>query len=63
MRRHPNGFYQDVRDLLPFRVSNTMIAYVKKGQRCNDTILLAIITADHNLQHQKIKIPKLYNEL
>jgi hypothetical protein len=61
-RRRPNGFYQMVFDLLPgVKFSRGLISMVKRGQRVNDMVLLAIITADHNLTHdkQKIKCPEL----
>jgi hypothetical protein len=48
----PNGFYQLVMDQMPgIRVSKSLIAMVKCGQRNNDAVLMAIIQADHILSN------------
>jgi len=48
MRRPPN-FYASVREQLGnIRVSQSTISMVKSGRRNNDTVLMAIIKADHH---------------
>ena len=51
-QRNPWGINKEVQRQIEGKIqySSSYISMVRKGQRKNDTVLLAIITVDHNRQ-------------